>query len=89
MRNHHVEFAGIFGSFARGQENEHSDIDFVVRYSEVPGLFGHIGLAHALEDVLQKRVDLATENSVKKSIISSVKQDLRILYGHVQRPDLR
>jgi len=34
-----VEFAGIFGSFARGDAQSDSDVDMVVRFKEQKGLF--------------------------------------------------
>ncbi len=83
-----VEYAGVFGSAARGEASLESDIDILVRYKQTPGLFAHIGLAQDLEDILHTKVDLVTERSLKKSLIPYVKKDLKALYGKIQRPDL-
>lgn len=88
LRQNSVEFAGVFGSVARGQATLNSDIDIVVRYSKTPGLFDHVGLAQTLEDALQQKVDLVTEGSLHKSLAAVVKKDLQVLYGRIQRSDL-
>ena len=88
LRQNDVEFAGIFGSVARGKATPKSDIDILIRYSKTPGLFDHIGLAQTLEDTLQTKVDLVTEGSLKKSLAVVVKKDLQVLYGRIQRSDL-
>ncbi len=89
LRANGVEFAAIFGSAARGESRPDSDIDFLVRYAITPSLLKHVGLAQDLEDTLHARIDVVTERSLKNSLVPYVKKDLRILYGHSQRQDLR
>ncbi len=88
LRANGVEYAAVFGSVARGQAGPDSDIDILVRYTQTPGLLDHIGLAQTLEDALHAKVDLITEKSLKESVAPFVKEDLLILYGQTQRPDL-
>ena len=88
LRANSVEYAAVFGSVARGQLRPDSDIDLLVRYSKVPGLLGHIGLAQTLEDALHSKIDLVTERSLKKSLAQFVKKDLHVLYGETVRSDL-
>lgn len=83
-----VEYAALFGSAARGEQKPTSDVDILIRYSESPGLFEHVGLAQNLEDKLHTKVDLVTERSLKKALAPNVKKDLLVLYGQTQRPDL-
>ena len=42
---YHVGSIGIFGSCRRGEEREESDVDILVEFSEVPGIFGFSGLS--------------------------------------------
>lgn len=86
LKNHGVEFAGLFGSVARGEAREDSDIDIVVRFSPQKqiGLFGFVGIRQDLSDMLQRNVDLFTENSIDKYIRAEVSRDLRVLYGQRQ-----
>ena len=43
---YHVRSIGIFGSCRRGEEHEGSDVDILVEFSEVPGIFGLSGLSN-------------------------------------------
>lgn len=88
LRRSGVEYAGVFGSVARGEAGPESDLDILVRYKETPGLFAHIGLAQSLEDILHTKVDLVTERSLKKNLAIHVKKDLKNIYGNTQRQDL-
>ena len=55
----------IFGSVARGEETEHSDIDFLIDYdlSKTSSWFP-MGLILDLEVLLKRKVDVATDNSL-------------------------
>ena len=59
----------VFGSVARGEETEHSDIDFLIDYDAqrvspwFPG-----GLLMDLQDFLGRRVDIVTERGVSPLI---------------------
>jgi predicted nucleotidyltransferase len=48
---------GLFGSFARNQATEDSDVDIVVQLSE-PDLFTLVHIKDELEDALHRRVDI-------------------------------
>ena len=54
----------VFGSVARGQADESSDIDFLVRMSPGRSLFDVGGLLMDLQDLLGKRVDIVTERGL-------------------------
>ena len=50
---------GIFGSTARGDTREESDVDIVLRIRE-PDLFMLVGIKEELEERLHRPVDLVT-----------------------------
>src|SRR3989344_67407 len=81
LRKNDVEFAGIFGSFARGDERPDSDLDILIRYGKEKSLIDLIGLEQELESALQRKVDVVTESAVNKYIRPYVMKDLQILYG--------
>ena len=76
-----VVFAGVFGSFARGEANEKSDIDIVVRFQKPTGLLKFFALQNALEEKLGCQVDLATERSLDPRLRSSILKELKPIYG--------
>jgi uncharacterized protein len=78
-----ISYCALFGSFARGEANENSDVDLLVRFSKPIG-WKFYGIAEDLEDALGKKVDLATENMLNKYIRKSVLEDLKIIYEETE-----
>jgi predicted nucleotidyltransferase len=62
-----VERIAIYGSFAKGNQRKASDIDILVQLIKPLGL-DFIKLAYHLEKVLKRRVDLATFDTLKRSL---------------------
>jgi len=72
---------GIFGSFARGEQNANSDIDLLVKFKDSPSLLQLIKIENDLSKKLGFKVDLITEGSIKNNRIKAqIKQDLKIIY---------
>ncbi len=70
-----VKEIGIFGSYARGEQKEVSDVDVLVEFEEPVG-FGFIHLADFLENVLGIKVDLTTRDAIKPNRWNYIKDDL-------------
>lgn len=79
-----VEFAGIFGSFARGENKPDSDLDILVRFSKPKSLFDLVGLEMELSKRLDRKVDLITEKYLHPYLRPQVLKDLKVLYGQRQ-----
>ncbi len=73
--NYNIEKIGVFGSFAKKNENKLSDVDILVEFSKPIGYFKFIELESFLEKVLEKKVDLTTKNSLKLPIKEEVLRD--------------
>jgi hypothetical protein len=59
----------VFGSFVRGQQRPESDIDLLVEFEPERKSFDvFMGLSFFLEDVLQRRVELVTIESLSPYI---------------------
>lgn len=75
---HKVNNIKIFGSIVREEETEDSDIDLLVNCEEQCSLFDLIALKDELESILNKRVDIVSEDSVhwtlKDIILSEAKE---------------
>ncbi len=66
----------LFGSVARGEETENSDIDLLVDLGDNLSPWFPSGLIRELESILARKVDLATENSLKPRIKEKILNDV-------------
>ncbi|MFN0188674.1 MAG: nucleotidyltransferase family protein [Bacteroidia bacterium] len=67
----HVSTIGYFGSYSTGQQNEQSDLDLLVEFSQPVG-WEFFTLERYLEQTMGLRVDLVTRNSLKEQIKESI-----------------
>lgn len=81
LRQRGIEFAGVFGSYARGEANKESDIDLLVSFSEPLSLIEIIGLERELSGALGIKTEVITEKSLHRYIAPYVFRDLKPLYG--------
>ncbi len=81
LKQNDVEFAGVFGSRARGDAREDSDLDLLIRFSKPKGFVKFIHLENELAQILGTKVDLVTERSLKSRVREHVMRDLKVLYG--------
>jgi hypothetical protein len=75
-KNYNVEELGVFGSFARGDNTQTSDVDILVRFSQPLGFFKFIELENYLTGLLGRKVDLVTEKALKPAIKSDVLREV-------------
>ena len=62
----------LFGSVARGEDDEASDVDFLVKLEKGRSLFDLGGLQMALQSVLDCSVDVVTVNGLRERIRQSI-----------------
>lgn len=75
------EFVGLFGSFARKENSELSDIDILVRFQTSYSLLQLIRMENDLSDKLGIKVDLVTAGSLQnKRVKDRIMQDLQIIF---------
>lgn len=72
--------AWLFGSYARGEQTEESDVDIVAIFDKNVSLLGHIGIQLGLEDLLNKKVDLVTEGTFFPRVAKEVEKDKILIY---------
>lgn len=70
-----AQIRGIFGSVARGDESDESDIDVLVDFTEKADLFDFVGLALFLEEKLHRKVDVVPSDTIKSEIRNSVMKE--------------
>lgn len=69
---YNVSQLSIFGSIARDQGTETSDVDLLVEFSQTPGLFEFIELKNHLESLLGAPVDLVTRKALKPQLSQTI-----------------
>lgn len=75
--------AWLFGSFARGEETEDSDVDILVlfdRQNHSVGLFEHVRMINYLEKILNRKIDLVEEGTLLPFALESANNDKLLIY---------
>lgn len=84
LRQHDVRRAGVFGSFARGEQTPESDVDLLIEPDAHATLFSLARLEMALEEILGRPVDLITFNALETSARPRLRErilhDLEMLF---------
>lgn len=70
-----VETVDIFGSFARGEQTEKSDLDILVTYSGMVDLLLVAGLRRYLRRKLHMKVDVVSKEFLNKYIKEQVLEE--------------
>lgn len=81
LKRNEVVQAGIFGSYARGEERKRSDLDLLIKFkSKKKNLLDLIRLERTLQETIGKKVDLLTYNSLHPLLKDRILQEeIRIL----------
>ena len=76
----HVSSIGYFGSYSTGQQNDQSDLDLLVEFSQPVG-WEFFTLERFLEQSLGLRVDLVTHNALKEQIKESILKQVQYIWN--------
>ncbi|TAD73592.1 MAG: DNA polymerase beta [Oscillatoriales cyanobacterium] len=68
LETYQITKLGLFGSYARGEQNDDSDVDVLVEYEQAPSLYRLLELRDDLSELLSIRVDVVTRNGLKARI---------------------
>ena len=75
-REYKAEIKGVFGSYARGEEREGSDVDLLVDFGDGASLFDLVGLGLFLEEKLHRKVDVVPQRALREEIKPSVLKEM-------------
>ncbi|MDX9744212.1 MAG: nucleotidyltransferase family protein [Arcobacteraceae bacterium] len=83
LKEHYSEFKDmynidslyLFGSYARNEQSENSDIDLLVDFKKTPDLLTFIELEEYLSNSLQKTVDLVPKRKIKAQLREQILKD--------------
>jgi predicted nucleotidyltransferase len=73
-----VARAAVFGSIARGEATERSDIDVLIDLDPARklSLFDFIGIKHYLDDTFGYPVDLVSRRGINPLVLPAIERDL-------------
>ncbi len=66
----------LYGSFARDEGTEKSDVDVLVEFDSVPDWLGYFGAEAYFKEVLGRNVDMCIPQELRKEIVPRVQKDL-------------
>ncbi len=84
LKKYGVVKAGVFGSYARGESHEESDIDLLVVFDKKTNYFDYMVLKDELEDSLGSKVDLVSERNIIPYFREYIYKDLQPIYEERQ-----
>lgn len=67
-----VRSLAVFGSTARGEADDSSDVDLLVELDRRMDLLDYIGIQHYLEDLLGRKVDLVMAEALRTAVRAAV-----------------
>ena len=79
LNNYGVTDVSVFGSFARGEATQKSDLDLLVTYQQGTTLFDVANLQDALEKALNRKVDLVSRKYLSKRLATRIEKDIKPL----------
>lgn len=71
---------GVFGSVARGEATEGSDVDLIVEFSTRKGLLALVALERKLSIANGRKVDLLTEAALSPYLRERILLELKVIY---------
>jgi len=80
LKKFNVTKAGIFGSYARGEQKKKSDVDILIELENSADLFDLIRLKLTIEKKIKKKIDLVEYELIRKEIRKNVlKEEIPII----------
>jgi hypothetical protein len=80
LKKHDVKKSSVFGSVARNEDNEKSDIDILVEFKGKKTLLDLMRLQFALEEKIDRKIDLLTYNSINSLLREDILKDQKNIY---------
>lgn len=88
IKKYSIKRLYLFGSYARGEAREDSDIDLLIEGNNTHGLISFVAIQEAMEERLKKSVDLVEYDAMMKNDTRAgkrfrehVERDKVLLYG--------
>ena len=73
----------LFGSYARGEANNSSDLDILINKGKMKGLIQYFSFVNELEDIFGCHVDVVTDGTQDKNFLHEIEQEGVLLYENI------
>ena len=80
-KSYGIESVSLFGSYARGEADDASDIDILIDRGKISGLIDYFSFVNELEDVLGCHIDVVTSGIDDKDFLDSISRESVKLYS--------
>jgi predicted nucleotidyltransferase len=81
LKQYGAKKISVFGSYARGQAGQRSDIDILVSFQKPKSLLELVRIEQELAGALHIPVDLLTEKAISPYLVDSVRNDAVVIFG--------
>ncbi len=75
----HVEKVGLFGSYARQEQTEESDLDLMVEFEKIPDFLELFDLEEHLSDLVGFKVEIVTPAGLKNRVKQNIMEDMEFV----------
>ena len=79
-RRNDIDTLLLFGSVARGEETEESDVDLLVRFARPKSLLDLVRIEREFSEALGRKVDLLTEGALSPYLRERILGEAAVLY---------
>lgn len=81
LSRYDAERIAIFGSYARGEAGNRSDIDILVRFARPKSLIQIVQIEDEIKKSIHMNVDLVTEKAVSPYLEGTIHRDEMVIFG--------
>jgi predicted nucleotidyltransferase len=81
LSGYDAERIAIFGSYARGEAGNKSDIDILVRFARPKSLIQIVQIEDEIKKSIHMNVDLVTEKAVSPYLEGTIHRDEMVIFG--------
>lgn len=78
-----VKTLWLFGSYARGEADAESDVDFIMDGGKIRGMIKYFSFVNALEEIFKCHVDVVTTGISDKNFLAEIKNDEVLIYEEI------
>ena len=80
-KKYNIVSLSLFGSYARNEQNDDSDLDFLIDANDKMGLFEYVEFYQELEKEFNCHVNVVSSGIEDKDFLNIIEKDKKVLYA--------